>query len=304
MSLLFHALDTGGVASAIARTADGVLTSLPPDSRAMTRSIFLRLTELGDAAPESRRRANIDELVPDTVSPDVVQALLERLAEARLVTLGEGTAEVAHEILIGEWPTLRTWLDEDRDGIRLHRQLGAAARLWDSGGRETSDLYRGTRLDAAAEWAEGHREELNATERSFVDTSVEEASRERRAHLRSNRRLRGLLAGAVALLLVAAVAGVVALIQRSDTQTQRSHAQQPAVVSDGVSVALAVNPPGLGTAPARVAMLNLRTRRFFFLAESVPNVWLRGFGFTPDGQLIGVTITATYTSGTSTADRS
>ena len=133
--------ETGGVASAIARTADGVLASLPPDRRAMTRSIFLRLTELGDAAPESRRRANIDELVPDTVSPEVVQALLERLAEARLVTLDNGTAEVAHEVLIREWPTLRTWLDEDRDGIRLHRQLGAAARLWDSG-----DSERGERL--------------------------------------------------------------------------------------------------------------------------------------------------------------
>jgi len=221
--------ETGGVASAIARTADGLLASLPPDRRAVTRSIFLRLTELGDAAAERRRRVNIDELVPDAVSPEVVQALLERLAEARLVTLGEGTAEVAHEVLIREWPTLRTWLDEDRDGIRLHRQLGAAARLWDSGGRESSDLYRGTRLDAAAEWAAVHRAELNATERSFVETSLEEADRERHAHLRANRRLRGLLAGAVALLLVAAVAGVVALVQRG-------HAQAQALTSDAERV--------------------------------------------------------------------
>ena len=52
------------------------------------------------------------------------------------MTLGEGTAEVAHEVLIREWPTLRRWLDEDREGIRLHRRLGNAARLWDAGGRE------------------------------------------------------------------------------------------------------------------------------------------------------------------------
>ena len=55
---------------------------------------------------------------------------------ARLVTLGEGTAEVAHEVLIREWPTLRGWLEEDRAGIRLHRELGDAARRWDTGGRE------------------------------------------------------------------------------------------------------------------------------------------------------------------------
>jgi WD40 repeat protein/class 3 adenylate cyclase/energy-coupling factor transporter ATP-binding protein EcfA2 len=228
--------ETGGVASAIARTADGVLASLPPDRRAVTRSMFLRLTELGDAAAERRRRVNIDELVPDAVSPEVVQALLERLAEARLVTLGEGTAEVAHEVLIREWPTLRGWLDEDRDGIRLHRNLGAAARLWETGGRDSSDLYRGTRLDAAAEWAELHRAELNATERSFVETSLEEAGRERDAQLRANRRLRGLLAGAVALLLVAALAGAVALIQRSHAQAQRSHAQAQALTSDAERV--------------------------------------------------------------------
>jgi WD40 repeat protein/class 3 adenylate cyclase/energy-coupling factor transporter ATP-binding protein EcfA2 len=221
--------ETGGVASAIARTADGLLASLPPDRRATTRSMFLRLTELGDAAAERRRRVNIDELVPDAVSPEVVQALLERLAEARLVTLGEGTAEVAHEVLIREWPTLRTWLDEDRDGIRLHRQLGAAARLWDSGGRQSSDLYRGTRLDAAAEWVELHRADLNATERGFIDTSLEEADRERRSQLRANRRLRALLAGAVALLLVAAIAGVVALVQRG-------HAQAQALTSDAERV--------------------------------------------------------------------
>ena len=228
--------ETGGVASAIAQTADSVVASVPPDQRRLARSVFLRLTELGDGVAEGRRRVNIDELVPDGASPELVQALLERLAEARLVTLGEGTAEVAHEVLIREWPTLRGWLDEDRDGIRLQRRLGAAARLWDTGGREASDLYRGTRLDAAAEWAELHRADLNATERSFVDTSLEEAGRERHAQLRANRRLRGLLAGAVALLLVAALAGVVALIQRGHAQAQRSHAQAQALTSDAERV--------------------------------------------------------------------
>ena len=217
--------DTGGVASAIAQTADSVVGSLPSDQRQMARGVFLRLTELGEGVAETRRRATIAELVPEGVPPEAVQALLERLADARLVTLGQDTAEVAHEVLIREWPTLRGWLAEDREGIRLHRQLGDAARLWETGGRDPSDLYRGTRLGAAAEWAEQHREELNATERSFIDGSVQESDHERRAQLRSNRRLRGLLAGAVALLLVAVLAGVVALIQRS-------HAQAQALTSD------------------------------------------------------------------------
>jgi WD40 repeat protein/class 3 adenylate cyclase len=228
--------ESGGVASAIAQTADSVLASLPPDQRQLARSVFLRLAENGDGVAETRRRIAIDELAPEGVSPDVVHALLERLAAARLLTLGEDTAEVAHEVLIREWPTLRGWLDEDRQGIRLHRQLSAAARLWDAGGRDPSDLYRGTRLGAAAEWAERHPEDLNATERSFIDAGVEEADRGRRAQLRANRRLRGLLAGAVALLVLAALAGVVALIQRSHAQAQRSHAQAQALTSDAERV--------------------------------------------------------------------
>src|SRR5205807_10435497 len=142
---------------------------------------------------------------------------------------GEGTAGFAHEVQVRDWPTQRGGLDEDRDSIRVLRQLGAAVRHWDSGGRETSDVYRGARLDAAAEWAAVHREELNATERGFIDTSLREADRERHGQVRVNRRLRGLLAGAVALLLVAAVAGVVALVQRG-------HAQAQALTSDAERV--------------------------------------------------------------------
>ncbi len=217
--------ESGGVASAIAQTADSVVGSLPVDQRHMMRSVFLRLTELGEGIAETRRRVAIGELVQEGVPAQAVDTLLERLAEARLVTIGEGTAEVAHEVLIREWPTLRGWLEEDREGIRLHRQLGDAARLWEAGGRDPSDVYRGARLAAAVEWAEHHREDLNFTERSFIDTGVEEADRERRAQQRTNRRLRGLLAGAVVLLLLAVLAGAVALIQRG-------HAQAQALTSD------------------------------------------------------------------------
>ena len=171
---------SGGVASAIAQTADSVVEAVPPDRQGLMRNLFLRLTELGEGIEDTRRRVAVEELVPEGASPEEVQALLDRLAEARLVTLGEGTAEVAHEVLIREWPTLRAWLEEDRAGIRLHRQLGDAARLWEAGGREAGDLYRGTRLAAAVEWAQSHPDALNATERAFLDASVAESERERR----------------------------------------------------------------------------------------------------------------------------
>ncbi len=204
---------SGGVASALAQTADSVVEAVPSDRQGLMRNLFLRLTELGEGIEDTRRRVAVEELVPEGAAPEEVQALLDRLAEARLVTLGEGTAEVAHEVLIREWPMLRAWLEEDRAGFRLHRQLGDAARLWEAEEREAGDLYRGTRLAAAVEWAQAHPDALNASERAFLDGSVAESERERRTQLRANRRLRVLLAGVGLLLVAAVIAGVLALRQ-------------------------------------------------------------------------------------------
>ena len=120
--------DSGGVASAIARTADAVVDALPDTQRQLARGVFLRMTELGEGIEDTRRRVPVDELVPEHTSAASVHGLLQRLADERLVTLDDGSAEVAHEALIREWPRLRGWLDEDRAGARVHRELGHAAR--------------------------------------------------------------------------------------------------------------------------------------------------------------------------------
>ena len=77
--------------------------------------------------------------------------------------------EVAHEALIREWPTLRLWLDEDREALRIHRHLTEAVRDWDRLARDPGELYRGARLAQAVEWAEGHDAEMNVLEREFLD---------------------------------------------------------------------------------------------------------------------------------------
>ncbi len=221
--------ESGGVAAALSQTADEVVDGLPPDRRQLVRNLFVRLTELGDGVEVSRRRVSLQELVPEGVPVAVVEALLERLADARLLTLGDDTVEVAHEVLIRAWPTLRQWLEDDREGLRLHRHLSDAARMWDLGGREPSDLYRGTRLVAATDWAAAHRREVNAAERAFLEASSAGADHERRRQLRANRRLRGMLAGTAVLLALAAATGVLALVQRN-------HARAQALTSDAERV--------------------------------------------------------------------
>ena len=108
------------------------------------------------------RGASLDELDGDGVAEVAV------LAADRLVTIGEGEVEVAHEALLREWPRLRGWLEEDAQGRRLHRHLRDAARGWAAGGRDPGELYRGARLAAVLDWSAAHELELNATERDFV----------------------------------------------------------------------------------------------------------------------------------------
>jgi WD40 repeat protein/transcriptional regulator with XRE-family HTH domain len=178
---------SGGVRGAIAETAESVFYDLlEPEQREVARQIFLRLTELGGetSTADTRRRVNIAELVSRPDKRDVVHEVLLTLANARLITTGQDTAEVAHEALIREWPTLRGWLEEDREGLRLHRRLTEAAQEWDALGRDPEMLFRGARLAQSIEWAQAHSDDVNMLERGFLDDSqslIEKENIEREA---------------------------------------------------------------------------------------------------------------------------
>jgi WD40 repeat protein len=134
--------------------------------------------------------------------------VLKTLADARLVTTGEDTVEVAHEALIREWPLLRGWLEEDREGLRVHRHLTEAATEWERLDREPGELYRGARLATADEWQASHSEALNPLERGFLEASQELArQREQQRQRRRRRTIVWLAAGLVIALLLALLAG-------------------------------------------------------------------------------------------------
>lgn len=177
--------DAGGVQGAIAKTAESVFSQkLTPAQQTIARSIFLRLTELGEGTQDTRRRAQISELLPASSAADETQTVLNLLSAARLVTTDEDTAEVTHEALIREWPTLRRWLDENRDGLRLHRHLTESAQEWQQLNRDPGELYRGVRLEQAQEWATQHNDELNDLEREFLNTSLATRKEEELRRLR------------------------------------------------------------------------------------------------------------------------
>jgi formylglycine-generating enzyme required for sulfatase activity len=86
---------------------------------------------------------------------------------------------VAHEALIREWGALRKWLDEDRDGLRLHRHLTETAQGWERNQRDAGDLYRGVRLVQALEWEKVHASEMSPLEKEYLKACYAEQRRER-----------------------------------------------------------------------------------------------------------------------------
>ncbi|NNE72962.1 MAG: hypothetical protein HKN26_04810, partial [Acidimicrobiales bacterium] len=204
----YHA--AGGVSGAIAQRADELCEQMSDGERDAARRLLLRLTNPGDGTADTRRRVDIASLRTD---PELLP-VMHRLASARLLTADEETVEVAHEALLGSWPRLRRWIDDDRENLQTRRRISNAAREWETRDRDPDLLYRGTPLSGAIEWAEGRQHELEPLGQEFLaEAAAARAERIRVAEAEQARRrgTRRIAVGALALFALAAlVASVIA----------------------------------------------------------------------------------------------
>ena len=225
----------GGVSGAVARLAESSYEQLPDRRRDVARALFLRLVTVGDEGRLTRRVVRRDELGLDEEGHEDISAVVERLTVDRLLTVTDETVEVAHEALLREWPRLTDWLREDAQGRDLREHLMQAARRWEAADRDSSELYRGTRLTAALDWASTRPGELNAAEQDFLRESRVASEREADRQRRTNRRLRTLLVCVSVVTLVAVAAGIVAFVQRSSAQHQATVALGRQLGAEAVS---------------------------------------------------------------------
>ncbi|MEZ5265253.1 MAG: WD40 repeat domain-containing protein [Acidimicrobiales bacterium] len=72
---------------------------------------------------------------------------------------------------------MRTWLDDDSDGWRLHRAVAARALEWQADDRSEQLLERGPRLAALQSWQVGHPNELTELEQQFLNASLRQERR-------------------------------------------------------------------------------------------------------------------------------
>jgi len=253
--LLERYRELGGISGALARRAEELYERASVEEQASIRALFGRLVTLGEGNEDTRRRVRLSEVA---IGPST-EGVIEKYGAARLLTFDrdaltrEPTVEVAHEALIREWPRLRVWLDDDRQGLLLHRHLTSSAAAWDDSGRDDGEMYRGVRLGAVEAWTEASEPVLNALESEFLVTSVGRRDAEELVERNRIRRLRRLLVVTGVVAVVALIAGALALRQQQRADDQAALADQNADLANTNAAEAATNAELANTNAAEAA---------------------------------------------------
>jgi WD40 repeat protein/serine/threonine protein kinase/DNA-binding winged helix-turn-helix (wHTH) protein len=219
--------EMGGIETAVSDHAERVFARLGLSAAETARRVFLRLVSHSEEGSPTRRRLRRAQLAESSMPG--LDEVLDTFGTARLLTFDrdpasrEPTVELAHEALITHWPRLRRWVAEAGEGLIIQSRLGEGSLAWDGGGRDPGELLRGARLEATQTWAQDNPSSLSHLEQEYLEASLRLRDEVQAAELerveqreRTNKRLRRMLLSVGLALLVAVVAGFVAVGQRND----------------------------------------------------------------------------------------
>ena len=219
----------GGVEGSLAKRAEAVYEELPSQVREALPKVLEKLIHVRSGAQEAigRRRAQLEDF--DT---EEQQKLVEAFIEARLFVteLDEDVAAVmvTHEALLWHWPRVQEWVEQNRENLRVHSRIAAAAERWIKENRNADLLLpTGKPLEEGKSLIEAGVT-LNVYEQAFIDDSM-----------KAERKRRNIKRAVVAMLAVMAVTAtggaIVATQQKQIAEEQRARAQVEAQTAQRTS---------------------------------------------------------------------
>ncbi|MFF3228830.1 AAA family ATPase [Nocardia suismassiliense] len=141
--------ETGGIAHAIKQSAEYIYSDADQAGQDALRLMLPRLVRVrADGDADTAQPADRAGLTRGVADPDTAQKVLDRMTEARLITMDHDTVRLSHEALLREWPRLREWINIDRDWLHRSQRFIADSREWQHSGFDTALLYRGSQLAA------------------------------------------------------------------------------------------------------------------------------------------------------------
>jgi hypothetical protein len=93
-------LTRGGINEALERHANASLEKLTAGEKELARNVFSGLIEIGRGTHDRRRTALSNELIPAGAQAEAVKTVVQKLANARLITIDAATVTISHEKLI------------------------------------------------------------------------------------------------------------------------------------------------------------------------------------------------------------
>ena len=144
---------TGGIEGAVATSAQRAYQALTAAQQQAARQVFIRLTAADIDGSDTIAPAVRADLTAGKSAAEArdIEAVLDRFAAERLLTLDADTVEISHEALLTAWPLLRDdWLIDARTDRVVRTRLHATAAEWTQDSRDPSYLYSGSLLEAAA----------------------------------------------------------------------------------------------------------------------------------------------------------
>ncbi|MEV0387579.1 serine/threonine-protein kinase [Nonomuraea sp. NPDC050643] len=288
---------------ALGTLAEQAYAMLGPAERELAAEVFLRLITVDEHGDLTVRRAAQDELLHGRAPQEA--AAVNRILEvfAYLLSRDGGEVWLARPALTHAWPRFRRWIDTNRDGLAVHREIRTAARRWDGSGRRDGDLYRGSSLENALRWAANARRDITLTpvERGFLEASADRARRgARRARLVSLS-LGGLLVISVVAGGLAVQQGMVAdrraeeiavALGRSEATRLAALAPQVRLTDSLLAMRLSVAAWSLNHTPhtrAGLVTALAQRERAVFAAPAGAGDTVRAFG--PDGRTLAGVVT-------------
>jgi uncharacterized caspase-like protein/energy-coupling factor transporter ATP-binding protein EcfA2 len=201
----------GGLEGVLERRATEIYDSLDPTEQSIAQWIFLTLTQLGDGTEDTKRSVNKSELLQGKYPAVWVEQTLQKFIDAKLLVIhqpqeflesqvrsashqaearddittlldqmkAETTIEVAHEILIRHWSTLRWWLADNRDRLHKQQRLGKRAKEWENKRYHPDFLLQGTPLAEANLLLRQYRSDLRPLELTYIIASQRQQIRKR-----------------------------------------------------------------------------------------------------------------------------
>jgi WD40 repeat protein len=152
----------GGVKKALEKQANLIYHSLSTEEQKIAKRIFLELTRLGEGTEDTRRQVRQQDLVTEKRSQALVERVVQKLTNAKLLVTGEEEVEgkriavvnIAHEALIRYWDQLGKWLKENRAALLRKQEIEDAAKEWRDKGKikDSAYLLQGTRLASAEDY--------------------------------------------------------------------------------------------------------------------------------------------------------